>query len=42
MMTHPKIYVCPKCHHEFETLFAFNRHVREAHPEPAKPLGGKK
>lgn len=27
-------YVCPKCHQEFEALFQFNKHVREAHREP--------
>ena len=27
-------YVCPKCFHPFEALFAYIRHVREAHQEP--------
>ncbi len=27
-------YVCPKCYHPFEALFAYWRHMREVHGEP--------
>lgn len=26
-------YRCPKCSQEFEALFQFNKHIREAHQE---------
>ena len=28
-------YTCPICFREFEALFSFHRHTREAHPETA-------
>jgi hypothetical protein len=27
-------HVCPKCFQEFEALWLFNKHQREAHQEP--------
>ena len=26
-------YVCPRCHHSFQALFIYLRHIREAHQE---------
>lgn len=31
-------YVCPRCLQEFETLFQYNRHLREEHDERLAPL----